>query len=215
MAATTVVRPIVRSFAERFAALAARHVRAGGHAVVWSPNERARLVFRRPAPGDVNDLGLWSVLDLGKQRWGSPKTGPFRGLATLKIPDDTSDIVRRRAERDSVFPGPTRTMTLDCLACGACCKNNEVVLLAKDRARLRRAGLAEVLRAPLARREGGRVMLTLRANGRCHHLHRDNTCGIYAARPGACRDFPVGSECCLFSREDELGVTDGATDSRR
>jgi len=209
MPATKIVRPIVRSFAERFADLAARHVRAGGHAVVWNARERARLVFPRPKKGDVHDLGVWSVLDLGKQRWHVPKTGPFAGLATLHVPYDSSDIVRRRAERDSIFPGPTRTVALDCLACGACCKDNEVVLFKKDETRLRKAGLAKLLHKPWSRRANGRVVLTLRANKRCHHLARDNKCGIYEARPDACRDFPPGSECCLFSREEELGITDG------
>ncbi len=212
MSATTFVRPIVRAFAERFAENAARHVRAGGHAVILDAHERATLVFSRPKRGDVNDLGLWSVLDLGKQRWGVAQKGALRGLAFLRIPDDSTDIVRRRAERDSIFPGATRTLALDCLACGACCKDNEVVLLEKDVARFRRAGLAKLLHAPWSRRKDGRVVLTLRANKRCHHLHRDNTCGIYADRPGACRDFPPASECCLFSREDELGITDGAKD---
>ncbi len=211
MPTTKVVRPIVRAFAERFVARAAAHVRGGGHAVVWDTRARARLVFQRPKKGDVHDLGVWSVLDLGKQRWHVPKAGSLRGLATLRIPPDASDIVRRRAERDSIFPGTTRTIALDCLACGACCKDNEVVLFKKDEARLRRAGLDKLLQKPWSRHDNGRVVLTLRANKHCHHLGRDNRCGIYAHRPDACRDFPPGSECCLFSREAELGVTDGAT----
>jgi uncharacterized protein len=212
--ATTVVRPIVRSFAARFTKEAARHVKAGGHAVVWSESERATLVFTRPKRGDVHDLGLWSVLDLGKSRWGVAKDGPLKGLATLRIPDDSSDIVRRRAERDSIFPGPTRTLELDCLACGACCKDNEVVLMNKDVARFQRAGLSKLLKKPWSRTKGGRVVLTLKKNGRCHHLGRDNKCGVYEHRPAACSEFPAGSECCLFSREEELGITDGAKDSR-
>jgi uncharacterized protein len=212
MPATQVVRPIVRAFAARFVANAARHARAGGHAVVWDARERATLVFTRPKEGDEQDLGLWSVLDLGKQRWHVPKKGSLRGLATLRIPDDCSDIVRRRAERDSIFPGTTRTLALDCLACGACCKDNEVLVFRKDEARLRRAGLAKLLQPPWSRRSNGRVVLTLRADKRCHHLHRDNMCGIYEARPDACSNFPPGSECCLFSREEELGITDGAKD---
>src|SRR5262249_40869446 len=116
-----------------------------------------------------------------------------------------------RAERDSVFPGPTRTMILDCLACGACCKENEVVLEDEDLERFAGAGRTELARRPLARRrKDGRLVLVLLKNKRCRHLGGDNRCGIYPIRPNACSEFPAGSECCLFSREEELGIVDGA-----
>ena len=41
------------------------------------------------------------------------------------------------------------------------------------------------------------------------HLESDNRCGIYTIRPHACSEFPAGSECCLFAREDILKIHDG------
>ena len=55
----------------------------------------------------------------------------------------------------------------------------------------------------------GRLVLTLLPNKRCHHLKRDNRCGIYELRPHPCSEFPAGSECCLYAREDVLDVYDG------
>jgi Fe-S-cluster containining protein len=55
------------------------------------------------------------------------------------------------------------------------------------------------------------VVLVLAKNKDCKHLARDNKCGIYALRPDACSHFPVGSECCLSAREEEMGIIDGAT----
>ncbi len=43
----------------------------------------------------------------------------------------------------------------------------------------------------------------------CKHLGSDNKCAIYAIRPDACSTFPAGSECCLSSREEEMGIVDG------
>jgi uncharacterized protein len=210
MPARSIVRPIVRSFNVRFAANAARHVRAGGHAVVWDSPKRARLVLPVPREGDMTDLAYWALLDLALDDWSVETRGTFKGLATRKVPRDCVDIVRRRAERDSVFPGPTRRMRLDCLACGACCKANEVVLEDADFPRFEAAGLAHLTKRPWAkRRDDGRTVLVLARDKRCKHLLADNKCDAYAARPNACREFPAGSECCLYSREEELGLTDG------
>jgi hypothetical protein len=206
-----VTRPVVRSFHERFIREAARYVRAGGHAIVWTaaPKERATLVFRKPVHDD-SDLGFWAVMDLGKQRYRVEDQGALAGLATFKVPRDCEDIVRHWVERDSVFEGPTRTMVLDCLTCGACCRDNKVILEDEDLARFAQAGRAELARRPYARKDDGRVILTLRRDKDCKHLAADNKCGIYDIRPNACSTFPMGSECCLFAREEELGVIDGA-----
>jgi hypothetical protein len=205
-----VTRPIVRSFNVRFARLAARYVRSSGHAVVWSSPERATLVLPRPKRGDVHDLALWSLLDLGIHRFQVAKAGMWKGLVARRVPSDCLEIVRARAERDAVFPGPTRELELDCLACGACCKKNEVVLEKRDLQRFARAGLDHLARRPWARsREDGRVVLVLTRGGLCKHLGGDNKCDVYEARPAACSEFPAGCECCLYSREAELGVLDG------
>lgn len=204
-----VERPVVRQFDRRFAAAAARHVRAGGHAVVWETRGRARFVIPRPRPGDEMDLGWWALLDMGRNRWRVALDGPYRGLGWTIVPRDCNDLVRHRAERDSVWPGPTRRIRLDCLRCGACCKDNRVELERADIARFVAAGRPELARRPYARRDGDKVVLRLLRNKSCRHLGGDNKCAIYPIRPWACSKFPVGSECCLFSREDELGIVDG------
>jgi hypothetical protein len=206
-----VVRPVVRSFKWPHLEPAAAWVRAGGHAVVWIGPRKARLVFQRPRKGDVGDLGRWSVLDLGKTDWFVAKHGPFAGMAYLRVPHDCYTIVRDRVVRDSVHPEATRAMDLDCLACGACCKDNRVELDDKDVARFERGGRGELARPPYAKRDDGVVILVLRKDKRCKHLEDDNKCAIYALRPDSCSTFPVGSECCLSSREEEMGIVDGAT----
>jgi len=203
-------RPVVRSFDKRFVRECAAWVRAGGHAVLWDSPDRARLVLPRPDPDDPMDLGRWSIMDLGKSSYAVVRRGPLEGLATTPVPSDTLDIVRERATRDSIHRGPTRSMNLDCLACGSCCRSNDVILEKVDERRFARAGRTELMRPPLARRRrDGRIRLRLLPNGDCHHLGKDNRCAIYAIRPDACSQFPVGSECCLFAREEEMGIVDG------
>jgi uncharacterized protein len=206
-----VTRPIVRQFKPRFVAEIARHVRAGGHAVVWESPTRARLVFPAPKKGDIGDLAPWSLLDLGKSRWTAVKSGALRGLGTSPVPRDCLEIVRHRAERDSIHEGSLRAIDLDCLACGACCKDNEVVLDDADVARFREGGRPELAKPPYTRKKDGTLYLRLLQSKDCRHLEVDNKCAIYELRPESCSSFPVGSEPCLFSREEELGVIDGAT----
>jgi hypothetical protein len=206
-----VTRPIVRSFRWPYFEEAAAWVRAGGHAIVWIAPRKARLVFARPRKGDDGDLGRWSALDMGRTDWLVAVRGPFTGMAFVKVPHDCYAIVRDRVVRDSIYPDATRTLDLDCLECGACCKDNRVELDDDDVARFERAGRGELARPPYARREDGSVILVLRPDKRCKHLAADNKCGIYAIRPEACSSFPVGSECCLSSREEEMGIVDGAT----
>jgi Fe-S-cluster containining protein len=210
MPATRVNRPVVRSFRWPFLEEAASWVRAGGHAVVWLSNRKARLVFEKPREGDELDLGRWSALDLAIPTHSVAKRGPFSGMAFVRVPHDCYRIVRERIARDAIHPGPTRTIELDCLACAACCKDNRVELDEADIERFRRAGRGGLARRPYAKREDGTVVLVLRKDKRCKHLEDDNRCGIYTLRPSACSTFPVGSECCLSSREEELGIVDGA-----
>ena len=206
---TRVTRPVVRQFKDRFTREIAAHVRGGGHAIVWESPRRANLVFPAPRKDDDHDLALWSLLDLGKSRWKVIEKGPLRGFGTALVPRDCNEIVRHRAERDSIHEGPLRTIELDCLECGACCKDNEVVLYDVDLDRFRAGGRADLTRPPFARKRDGKLVLTLLKSKDCRHLASDNKCGIYEIRPDACSSFPVGSEPCLFSREEELGVVDG------
>jgi Fe-S-cluster containining protein len=206
-----IVRPVVRSFTRPHMKRAAAWVRNGGHAVVWLAPRKARLVFPRPKDGDENDLGWWSVLDLGRSDYEIMLRGTFAGLALIAVPHDCYAIVRDRATRDAVHPDPTRTIHLDCLECGACCRDNRVELEDQDLARFEKAGRSDLARAPYAKREDGKIILVLRRDKRCKHLADDNKCGIYPIRPDACSTFPMGSECCLSSREEEMGIIDGAT----
>jgi hypothetical protein len=205
-----VTRPVVRSFHRPYLAEAASWVQAGGHAVVWLSTRKARLVFPKPRDGNDLDLGRWSVLDLGRSDYSVATRGAFAGMAYLRVPHDCYSIVRERIVRDSVHPGPTRDVFLDCLTCAACCKDNRVELEDEDIKRFEAAGRGELARPPYARREDGTVVLVLRRDTRCKHLGEENECGIYRIRPNACSTFPPGSECCLSAREEEKGIVDGA-----
>lgn len=203
-------RPIVRSFKAKFVKEAVAHVRAGGHAVLWENDKRAILVFRTPAEDDAADFGAWAVYDMGKWRWKTHDEGPLSGLSSTLIPRDCLWIAKRHTERDSVHPGSTRKMDIDCTKCAACCRDNEVVLLPDDVKRFKDGGRPDLAKPPYAKRhKDGRLILTLLENKRCRHLKRDNRCGIYTLRPNPCSEFPMGSECCMFAREDILGLYDG------
>lgn len=177
---------------------------------MWDDDRRATLFFQEPAPGDDDDFGAWAVYDFGKSRWEVHQGGTFDGLASTRVPRDCLWIVKRRAERDSMHPGPKREVRFDCRTCAACCVKNEVILAARDLDRFRNGGRRDLTMRPFTRRrEDGRLVLTLLADGRCRHLAKDNACKIYALRPDACSEFPVGSECCLYAREEELSQYDG------
>jgi hypothetical protein len=213
MPSLRVERPVVRSFKLPWVERCAAWVREGGHAILWESDARARLVIPVPKKGDDHDLGYWAILDLGKWRWHVPREGALAGLGTLRLPPDCLDIVRGWITRDSIHPGPRRTMRLDCLACGACCRDNAVILTKVDEERFADGGRPELAKEPYARRrKDGKLVLRLAESGDCQQLGRDNKCAIYTVRPDACRDFPAGSECCLYAREEELGIVDGATE---
>jgi Fe-S-cluster containining protein len=210
-----VTRPVVRSFSVAWIARAARWVRAGGHAIVWESERRAKLVVPRIDDDDEMDLGLWAMMDLGLSKGHVESRGALAGLSWVRVPHDCLEIVRARVERDSVHAKATRSLHFDCLACAACCVENEVTLSGRDVTRLRRAGHEALTKRPWSRRgKDGRLVLVLFRDKSCKQLRRDNTCTIYEARPDACRTFPPGSECCLYSQEDVHGWRDGAPRSR-
>lgn len=176
---------------------------------MWESKRRALMVTPEPED-EVSDLHYWSRLDLGKIEYDKPRSGPFRGLAVSRVRQIDLDIVQRRAFRDSVHRASTRRVRLDCLDCGACCRSNRVELLEEDIERFEDADRADLLRAPYARKDGKTIVLRLLKSRDCRHLGRDLKCAIYEIRPNACSEFPMGSECCLFAREDELDIIDGA-----
>ena len=210
MGENRVVRPIVRAFQAQFEAEAAAHVRAGGHAILWTSPRRGRIVFQAPRGPEDRDLGYWAILDMGRTEWFRMKTGALRGLAVAAVPRDCVDLVKGRVERDSIHRDATRVMLLDCETCAACCRDNRVELEEQDIERFERANRPELAKPPYTRKDGKKVVLRLLRSRACRHLGADLRCGIYEIRPEPCRVFPPGSEGCLYAREAELGILDGA-----
>jgi Fe-S-cluster containining protein len=203
-------RAIVRSFSARQRRQAAEHARAGGHAVVWEQGSGVELVLPPPDEDDPADLALHSILDLGQKRYEISRRGVTKGLAVARVGRDRYDLVRARIERDKHHVGATREVAFDCFSCGACCYSNEVLLGKDDVRRFEKAGRPELAAMPYARRKNGKLVLRLAADKGCLQLGADNRCSIYAIRPDMCRTFPVGSECCLSARAEDLGIYDGA-----
>lgn len=157
---------------------------------------------------DIPELFLWAILDLEKRKWSRVREGVASGLGESLIPRRKHWVAERWMERDGARPGPSATIVLDCLDCGACCKDSKVVLDADDLLRWKRAGRPDLARAPHVKRVGGKLMMPMSAAGPCKHLQHDNKCDIYALRPFNCSSFPAGSEPCLGTREDTLGIVD-------
>ena len=209
MSAYKIVRPVWRSFTTRWLARAATHVRRGGHAVVVHDDGLHELILGVDDAGKITELGLWSLLAIEQQRWRRVKHGPAVGLATAKVRNAFAGSVIDWCERDSIHAGPTRTVRLDCLECGACCHRANVVLDEADFERWREAGRKDLMGRAYLKRKDGTVTLRFADSGRCQNLARDNKCGIYLIRPDNCRAFVVGSEACLAAREDTLNLRDG------
>jgi len=90
---------------------------------------------------------------------------------------------------------------LDCLACGACCREAyDSVPVAEDD-EVRRAH-PELLRVDGDWVDLQRVPSPTGCGTRCVALRGDGpyTCQIYAVRPATCRDVATGSSGCLFAR---------------
>ena len=210
MSAYVVVRPVWRRFRPLYLARAAAHVRRGGHAAIVREDGEIELLLTVDAKGKITELGQWSLLSIERQRWRRVKEGPARGLARARVDPSYGGSVLDWCERDSVHPGATRSMRLDCLECAACCHDANVLLDRDDFARWRKAGRADLVdKAYLKRARDGKVTLRFADSGKCQHLGPDKKCRIYAIRPDNCAVFVVGSEACLAAREDTLGLRDG------
>ncbi|WP_437765253.1 YkgJ family cysteine cluster protein [Sorangium sp. So ce327] len=211
MSAYVVSRPVWRRFRPRFLSRAAAHVRAGGHAAIVLPDERVDLLLSIGEDGKLTELGLWSLLSIEQQRFRRVGEGPAKGLATARVKRQYEGSVLDWCERDSTHPGAIREVALDCLSCGACCHDANVLLDEVDLARFRGAGRGDLTgRAYVRRARDGKITLRFAASGRCQHLCEDLRCAIYEIRPDNCRAFVVGSEACLSAREETLGIRDGA-----
>jgi hypothetical protein len=203
---TVIVRPVWRSFRPEFLRRAVQHVRAGGFAAVFYPAGDVKLLLPRTRDGALTELALWALLALEIRRWGSARSGPARRLAAVRVKKHHRPIIREWCERDGAEPESTRTMELDCLSCGACCRDNRVILETPDLAQWR-AERPELLGRAYLRRSNGTVLLRV-VDGACVHLGEGNRCRIYPLRPGNCSAFPVGAEPCLAARLETLGIVD-------
>ena len=204
-------RPIWRRFKPRFFARAVAHVRAGGHAAILHDDDTLEVLLGVGADGRRTELGEWAMLSIEHRRWTRVKDGPAEGLARFRVRKEYAGSVLDWCERDSVHPGTTRRMKLDCLDCGACCHDSNVLLDEVDLDRWREAGRRDLVSAAnIVRRRGGPITLRFPKPGPCQHLGADIKCAIYALRPDNCRVFVVGSEACLAARESTLGLRDGA-----
>lgn len=210
-AITRFARPVWRTFAPKFFDRAVAWVKAGGHAAVVTSPSKIELFMPADASGEITEAGRWSVLALEQQRFRRVKDGAASGLYSARVQPHATEAVLDWCERDSIHEGPTRKMQLDCLDCGACCVDANVILDPDDLERFDEAGRPDLKgKAYIKRAKDGKVTLRFLPDGRCQHLLADLRCHIYPIRPFNCRVFPVGSEACLAARESTLGLRDGA-----
>ncbi len=223
MPAVTVDRPVWRRFDSRFHDRAVDWVRAGGAAAVvrLSPQtawrraqpRRIDMLLRTDERGEITEAAYWALLSLEQKRWIRLSRGKGKGLGIARVQPHALDAVLDWCERDSIHPGPTRRLRYDCLECGACCHDSNVILYDEDLARFREAGRDDLLTPKYIQRRAGKVRLRFVGTGPCQHLKRDMKCRIYPIRPFNCSVFPVGSEACMAARESTHGWRDGAPEA--
>jgi len=216
MPKTQVVRPVWRRFMPKFLSRAADWVRAGGQAAIVHGEGRIEILLATGDDGKPTELGLWSLLAIEQRASRLVKDGPAKGLRRAKVAEHALFAVLDWCERDSEHPGPTRTLKYDCLDCGACCHEANVLLDEEDLDRFAEAGRDDLTTSKfIKRKKDGRVYLRFAKDGRCQHLADDLKCGIYALRPYNCSVFPVGSEACLAARESTRNWRDDAKKSKQ
>ena len=198
-----VVRPLWRAFLPSQLRAAARHAKAGGIAVV--KDARWRLLGDAGPPGqDVPLLVDWALRAVESERWAEVVDGPAKGCVEGRITKDWRDRVDEWIERDRAFEGATANAPFDCTACGACCHDNKVVLDEEDVQRFVDGGRKDLLRR-VSKKGIVRLLPLARTKEKpCVHL-QEKRCTIYDVRPNMCRDFPVGTEQCITSREELYG----------
>jgi Fe-S-cluster containining protein len=198
-------RPLWRSFRPAQLRDAARHGRAGGISVILD-RRWYLLGDAGPAGEDLPLYVDWAIRAVESERWWELTEGPARGLVKAMIGVDWRERVSEWIERDLDFQGATARASFDCMKCGACCFDNEVLLDKKDLARLALAGRRVMRRIATVR--GKRYLPLMKSDiegaKSCVHL-ADLKCTIYEHRPFMCRDFPAGTEQCMTSREDLYG----------
>lgn len=97
---------------------------------------------------------------------------------------------------------PAYTAAVDCLTCGACCREAYHAVEVGPRDPFVR------LHPDRVSMDDGRLVIT-RAGPRCACLAGgpgDYHCVVYADRPKTCRDFPAGGQSCVEARR-RVGLT--------
>lgn len=211
MSKYVISRPIWRRFRPAYLGRAAVHVKRGGCAAIVDEHDNVTLLLPVDEKGVITELGQWALLSIEQQRWRRVREGAAKGLATAKVKRAYEGSVLDWCVRDSVHAGHVRELDLDCLACGACCQDANVLVDEVDFERFRAAGREDLTgRAYIKRARDGKVTLRFLKGGVCHHFQDDKRCRIYEIRPDNCRAFVVGSEACLSAREETLKIRDGA-----
>ena len=96
---------------------------------------------------------------------------------------------------------------LDCLTCGACCRqasDGRILVPDEDLARWRAQGKVELLEQ-IVPGHFGEMAFAFTADGACVHLGTSDcshACRIYDDRGTTCREFERGSWQCLEFRRD-------------
>ncbi len=210
MAKTKVVRPVWRKFHERFTPRAAAWVREGGHALVYRDDGDLSVLLGTNGTGELTEQALWALLAVEQRRSKKLTDGPAKGLRTAHVQPHAEWAVIDWCERDAGFEKPTRVLSLDCIACAACCHDANVLLDPDDLERFRDGGRADLTKSKFIKRgRDGKMHLRFIDKGACQHLLADRRCGIYELRPFNCRAFPAGTEACLAARESTNAWRDG------
>ena len=101
----------------------------------------------------------------------------------------------------------TEAPELDCLACGACCRqgsDGRILVPAEDVVRWKRQGRSDLVAQLVPGHFGERAFATT-PEGACVHLGSDgqpHACRIYEDRGTTCREFERGSRQCHEFRRD-------------
>jgi hypothetical protein len=119
------------------------------------------------------------------------------GDCAWRTPGGTCRVAARRVRAE--LPGCAAfERALDCMTCGACCREAYDAVDVGPRAAARIA-------ASMIERRDGRLYLR-RAGDRCAALEGHYRCTMYDARPASCRDFERGGRHCLSARR-KVGLT--------
>ncbi len=109
--------------------------------------------------------------------------------------------------RGARHPQAVTDPELDCLACGACCRqasDGRILVPAEDLLRWKRTGREDVL-AHIVPGHFGEQAFAYTPEGACVHLGTElsaNACRIYEDRGTTCREFEKGSWQCHEFRRD-------------